>query len=115
MTKKNINIGAADRFLSNKKNKDNEHNAYSAQGKQSDEDEQKEPNPTSKKGQKLPRINMAFTHENLDYLQRISKLEETSITQYVNDIIYNDLKNRMEDLEKAEKVFEEAKKMLNKS
>lgn len=108
MSKKNINIGAADRFISNKKN-ENKHSAYSAQLKQ------KKTKPTNKKGQKLPRINIAFTNENLDYLQRISKLEDTSITQYVNDLIHEDLKDRINNLEKAEEVFKEAKNILNKS
>lgn len=53
---------------------------------------------TNKKGQKLPRINMAFTNEHLEYLRVISRLEGISITQYVNDLISNDMVRRQKEV-----------------
>lgn len=43
-----------------------------------------------RKGQKLPRINMAFQKENLEYLQIISRIEGKSITDYVNKLVESD-------------------------
>ena len=43
-----------------------------------------------KKGQKLPRINMAFSLENLEYLQIISRVSGVSITEYVNRLVLAD-------------------------
>ncbi len=39
------------------------------------------------RAQKLPRINMAFTEENLEYLHIMSAVTKKSITRYVNDLI----------------------------
>ena len=47
-----------------------------------------------KKGQKLPRINMAFTKDNLAYLHRISRIEGCSITDYVNSLVSKDYEKR---------------------
>jgi hypothetical protein len=57
-------------------------------------EEQYTQNTQGKKGQKLPRINMAFQHENLEYLQVMSGFENISITQFVNKLINNDMKNK---------------------
>ena len=43
-----------------------------------------------RKGQKLPRINMAFYPDNLAYLQAIAGFERMSATQYVNNLIKQD-------------------------
>lgn len=53
-----------------------------------------------RKGQKLPRINMAFAEENLEYLQWISRLEGCSMTEYVNRLLQKDRENRAETIEK---------------
>ena len=49
-----------------------------------------------KKGQKLPRINMAFTPEHLYYLHAIAGFERISATQYVNNLIQKDMEQRKE-------------------
>ncbi len=71
--------------------------------------EQTEPTPTAIRGQKLPRINMAFTHENLEYLRSISKIKDISITQYVNDLIHAD---KLAKGEKVEEIEDALKNML---
>jgi len=43
-----------------------------------------------RKGAKLPRINMAFSTESLDYLRVMSALKGMSITKYVNDLVEQD-------------------------
>lgn len=43
-----------------------------------------------RKGAKLPRINMAFSAESLDYLRVISALKGMSITKYVNSLVEQD-------------------------
>ena len=54
-----------------------------------------------KKGQKLPRINMAFSLDNLEYLQIISRVSGVSITEYVNRLVMTDRHERAEELEQA--------------
>lgn len=71
--------------------------------------EQAEPKPTKVRGQKLPRINMAFTHDNLEYLRTVSKIKDISITQYVNDLIHAD---KMAKGEKIEQIEDALKDML---
>lgn len=44
-----------------------------------------------RKGAKLPRINMAFSPQSLDYLRVISALKGMSITKYVNDLVEQDM------------------------
>ena len=58
-----------------------------------------------KKGQKLPRINMAFSRENLEYLQIISRIENTSVTGYVNKLIAKDKSRRADEVEKAKSIL----------
>lgn len=54
-----------------------------------------------KKGQKLPRINMAFSLENLEYLQIISRVSGVSITEYVNRLVMADRNERAEEIDQA--------------
>jgi hypothetical protein len=58
-----------------------------------------------KKGQKLPRINMAFSPDNLEYLQIISRIEGKSITEYVNKLIRIDSSSRAEEVSQAKSVL----------
>lgn len=58
-----------------------------------------------RKGQKLPRINMAFSNDNLEYLQIISRIEGVSITQYVNNLIEADRGVRADDIERAKGIL----------
>lgn len=46
------------------------------------------------KGMKRPRINMAFSRENLEYLRVMAALEGLSATQYVNALIEKDMAER---------------------
>lgn len=58
-----------------------------------------------RKGQKLPRINMAFSQDNLEYLQRISRIEGCSMTEYVNRLLQADQEKRADLLEKWDELL----------
>jgi len=58
-----------------------------------------------RKGKKLPRINMAFTQENLDYLRIISRIEGVSMTDYVNRLLEADKGNKSAVLQKAKRIL----------
>jgi DNA-directed RNA polymerase subunit F len=58
-----------------------------------------------KKGQKLPRINMAFQTSNLEYLQLISRIEGKSITEYVNNLVEQDRQRNAARLEEARSIL----------
>ena len=45
-----------------------------------------------RKGEKMPRINMAFTPVNLEFLHIMAAVEGTSITRYVNRVIEQERK-----------------------
>ncbi len=59
-----------------------------------------------KKGQKLPRINMAFQPSNLEYLQIISRIAGVSITEYVNRLVVADRNKQSAVVEQARRVLE---------
>ena len=44
-----------------------------------------------RKGAKLPRINMAFTPKNLEYLRIMAGLRGQSVTRYVNALVEQDM------------------------
>lgn len=58
-----------------------------------------------KKGQRLPRITMAFSQQNLEYLQLISRVEGVSSTEYVNRLITADMHTRQDVIADAKKVL----------
>lgn len=58
-----------------------------------------------KKGKKLPRINMAFSNDNLEYLQLISRIEGVSMTQYVNNLLEADRGAKADIIEKAKTIL----------
>jgi len=58
-----------------------------------------------KKGQKLPRINMAFSHENLEYLNIVSRIDGISKTDFVNRLIAKDRSRRADEVERAKTVL----------
>jgi len=58
-----------------------------------------------RKGQKFPRINMAFKDENLEYLQLISRIEGVSITEYVNRLVALDRQKQADVIEKAKSLL----------
>lgn len=49
-------------------------------------------NTQGRKGHKLPRINMAFTPENHEYIKRTSRQQGISATEFVNNLIEEDKK-----------------------
>ena len=55
--------------------------------------------------QKQSRINMAFSDENIEYLRIISRVEDTSITNYVNELLDKDRVARAQDVLKARRVM----------
>lgn len=82
----------------------------SAQDVQHTQEVQEAPNPQpaqsvgttqGRKGAKLPRINMAFSAESLDYLRVMSALKGMSITKYVNDLVEQDRARNTETYDTA--------------
>lgn len=59
-----------------------------------------------RKGAKLPRINMAFSQENLDYLRVMAGIRGQSVTRYVNVLVELDMKKNREVYETARKLSE---------
>ena len=105
MSKKNFkNNNPALAFISNPEQRE-------AQGEDNTQEEQLEKAPQKKhptqgrKGQKLPRINMAFIHENLEYLQIMARIEGVSMTQYVNILIEADREKRADVIERAKGIL----------
>lgn len=62
-----------------------------------------------RKGQKLPRINMAFSPENLEYLQLMARVRGCSATEYVNRLIAADREEHGDIAAQAAKLFGEVK------
>lgn len=48
-------------------------------------------NTQGRKGAKLPRINMAFSPQSLEYLRVMAALRGVSVTRYVNDLVERDM------------------------
>lgn len=61
-----------------------------------------------KKGHKLPRINMAFTRDNLDHLQLMARIEGVSITEYVNRLVKTDQANQASTISRAKEILKGA-------
>lgn len=53
-------------------------------------------NTQGRKGAKLPRINMAFSPQNLEYLRVMAALRGVSVTRYVNDLVDRDMAQNFE-------------------
>lgn len=62
-----------------------------------------------RKGQKMPRINMAFSQENLDYLRVMAALQGKSITSYVNGLVREDRARNTDSYEAAKEISGTAK------
>jgi hypothetical protein len=58
-----------------------------------------------KRAQAKARINMAFEDEVLNYLQIISRLENVSITRYINDLVKRDAIERNKEITAAKKIL----------
>lgn len=56
---------------------------------------------TGRKGVKITRINMAFTPDNYDFIKTMSKVSGLTITEFVNRIMQQYMKEHMEQYEKA--------------
>lgn len=54
-----------------------------------------------RKGAKLPRINMAFSPESLEYLRVMAALRGVSVTRYVNDLVERDMAQNSEIYDRA--------------
>ena len=112
MSKKNFkNINPAMAFISDTQKVQDEQNAQYNDNTQQEQSEQQELNAHTtqstqgRKGQKSPRINMAFSLENLEYLQLISRIEGKSITEYVNTLVRTDSSIRAGEIEQAKSVL----------
>lgn len=71
-----------------------------------DTQEVRSTHPTQgRKGQKLQRINMAFSDENIEYLRIISRAKGVSMTQYVNDLLDIDRNNNTDTIKKVKELF----------
>lgn len=65
------------------------------------------PPTQGRKGQKLPRINMAFSPENLEHIQIMGRVTGCSATEYVNRLIAADREKNKDIAEQAHKFFTE--------
>lgn len=63
-----------------------------------------------RKGCKLPRINLAFSAENHDFIQTVSRVRGQNLTQFVNFIIAKYAEEHSDLYEKAKKLLAEAEK-----
>ncbi len=72
--------------------------AQDAHDAQQEQTEQKA--PETQKAQKAPRINMAFSRDNLDYLHIMAGFEGVSVTEYVNRLVKADRETRRELLDR---------------
>lgn len=84
--------------------------AHDAQYTQEVQEVRKAPTPQAapdvlgtqgRKGAKLPRINMAFSTQSLDYLRVMAALKGVSITRYVNDLVEQDMARNAEAYDAA--------------
>lgn len=62
-----------------------------------------------RKGEKMPRINMAFTPSNLEYLHIMAAIKGVSITRLVNELIERDRKGNRYAYDKAREIVEKMK------
>lgn len=56
---------------------------------------------SGRKGVKLPRINLAFTPDNYDYIKTMSQVRGESLTEFVNHLIALNAQENKEVYEKA--------------
>ena len=61
-----------------------------------------------RKGVKLPRINMAFTPSNLDFIRVMAAIRGQSMTQYVNAIIERERRENGDAYQKAKQIAGES-------
>lgn len=68
-------------------------------------DIQEQDAPSAPEEQKAGRINMAFSAENYEYLKLMARVEGTSATRYVNQLIDEDRETRAEDYQRIKAFF----------
>jgi hypothetical protein len=61
---------------------------------------------TGKKGVKLPRINLAFSPSNYEYIQIMSRVRGENLTQFINKIIAEHKEQHMDIYEKAQEFID---------
>ncbi len=59
-----------------------------------------------KKGAKLPRINMAFTPSNHEYIRTLAQVKGTTMTEVINEIVTADRIKNAELYEQIKKIRE---------
>lgn len=79
---------------------------YNTRELQEEQDTQQVYQTQGKKGQKLPRINMAFRPDILEYLTLISSIEGISKTAYVNKLLAADRETKGELIDKVKELRE---------
>lgn len=62
-----------------------------------------------RKGEKMPRINMAFTPTNLEYLHVMAAIQGASITRFCNDLIEQSRKGNRDAYGQAKQLIERMK------
>lgn len=55
-----------------------------------------------KKGLKMPRINLAFTPDNYEYIQTMARVRGENLTEFVNHIIKESMQNNADLYAKAQ-------------
>ena len=83
-----------------------EQDVHDDQNTQAVQDTQQVQYTQGRKGMKQPRINMAFTPENLGYLRTMAGIKGISITKYVNDLILQDREKNADTYNEAKRITE---------
>ena len=60
-----------------------------------------------KRGMKADRMNMAFSHENFEYMRTMAGIHKMTMTKYINRLIEEDRKRNSELYEKAKSLMED--------
>ena len=67
--------------------------------------QQGQPRTQGRKGEKLPRINMAFSPENLEFLRIMAGISGQSMTRYLNTLIDRERSQNALAFEAARKII----------
>ncbi len=102
MAKKDFKNSPAMGFITNTmKNEQSYCDEYEDIGTEKSTDNDK---TQGRKGKKLPRLNMAFYNNNLDYVQKIAGIKGISATAYINQLIDMDKEKNKEIYEKIKNI-----------
>lgn len=100
MSKKNIS-GAINKFFTEAPQVHEEQHTHDVHNTHDVQTSSKLQGTQGRKGQKLPRINMAFSNENMDYLRTMASATQTNVTAYVNMLVNQDRERNKERYEQA--------------